>query len=70
MDQAETLLMRAVESGQFSAAVSALREKAVLSGHRVEFLLPDGKTRGSRRATRQLRIRARSAPGQVERAAR
>jgi transposase len=36
MDQAETLLMRAAESGQFSAAVSALREKAVLSGHRVE----------------------------------
>jgi hypothetical protein len=36
MDQAEAILTRAMESGQLSAAVSALKEKGVLSGKRVE----------------------------------
>jgi len=36
MDQAEAILARAMESGQLSAAVSALKEKGVLSGKRVE----------------------------------
>jgi hypothetical protein len=36
MDQAETILARAMESGQLSAAVSALKEKGVLSGKRVD----------------------------------
>ena len=36
MDQAETILVRAMESGQLSAAVSALKEKGVLSGKRIE----------------------------------
>jgi hypothetical protein len=36
MDQAETILARAIESGQLSAIVSALKEKGVLSGKRVE----------------------------------
>jgi hypothetical protein len=36
MDQAEAILARAMRSGQLSAAVSALKEKGVLSGKRVE----------------------------------
>ena len=36
MDQAETILARAIESGQLSAVVSALKEKGVLSGKRIE----------------------------------
>jgi phage terminase small subunit len=36
MGQAETILVRAMESGQLSAAVSALKEKGVLSGQRIE----------------------------------
>jgi phage terminase small subunit len=36
MDQAETILTCAMKSGQLSAAVSALKEKGVLSGHRIE----------------------------------
>jgi hypothetical protein len=36
MDQAETILARAIESGQLSALVSALKEKGVLSGKRIE----------------------------------
>jgi hypothetical protein len=36
MDQAEAILARAMQSGQLSAAVSALKEKGVLSGKRVE----------------------------------
>jgi hypothetical protein len=36
MDQAETILAKAMQSGQLSAAVSALKEKGVLSGKRIE----------------------------------
>jgi hypothetical protein len=36
MDQAEAILVRAMRRGQLSAAVSALKEKGVLSGKRVE----------------------------------
>jgi hypothetical protein len=36
IDQAETILVRAMESGQLSAAVSALKEKGVLSGKHIE----------------------------------
>jgi hypothetical protein len=36
MDQAETILAAAMEKDQYSAAVSALKEKSVLSGHRIE----------------------------------
>jgi hypothetical protein len=36
MDQAETILAAAYEHKQYGAAVTALREKAVLSGHRIE----------------------------------
>jgi hypothetical protein len=36
MDQAEAILARAMRRGQLSAAVSALKEKGVLSGKRVE----------------------------------
>ena len=36
MDQAEAILALAMQSGQLSAAVSALKEKGVLSGKRVE----------------------------------
>jgi hypothetical protein len=36
MDQAETILAAAYENKQYGAAVTALREKAVLSGHRIE----------------------------------
>jgi hypothetical protein len=36
MDQAETILARAIESGQLSAIVSALKEKGMLSGKRIE----------------------------------
>ena len=36
MDQAEAILAQAMRNGQLSAAVSALKEKGVLSGKRVE----------------------------------
>ena len=36
MDQAETILAAAMESKQHGAAVSALKEKGILSGKRVE----------------------------------
>ena len=36
MDQAEAILAQAMRNGQLSAAVSALKEKRVLSGKRVE----------------------------------
>jgi len=36
MEQAETILAKAMDSGQLSAAVSALKEKGVLSGKRIE----------------------------------
>jgi hypothetical protein len=36
MDQAEAILAQAMKSGQLSAAVSALKEKGILSGKRVE----------------------------------
>jgi hypothetical protein len=35
-DQAETILAAAYANKQYGAAVTALREKAVLSGHRIE----------------------------------
>jgi hypothetical protein len=36
MDQAEAILARAMNSHQYGAAVSALKEKSILSGKRVE----------------------------------
>jgi hypothetical protein len=36
MDQAETILARAMDSHQYGAAVSALKEKSILSGKRIE----------------------------------
>ena len=36
MDQAEAILARAMDSHQYGAAVSALKEKSILSGKRVE----------------------------------
>jgi len=36
LDEAEEVRKKAVEAGQFSAAISAIKEKGVLSGHRVE----------------------------------
>lgn len=36
MDEAEQVRVRAMESGQLSAAVTAIKEKGVLSGKRVE----------------------------------
>jgi hypothetical protein len=36
MDQAETILARAMDRHQYGAAVSALKEKSILSGKRVE----------------------------------
>ena len=36
MDQAEAILARAMHSHQYGAAVSALKEKSILSGKRIE----------------------------------
>jgi hypothetical protein len=36
MEQAQAILEQAMKSGQLSAAVSALKEKGVLSGKRIE----------------------------------